>query len=168
MGRRDLETKRDENTLNHFVEKLQLIANTNMVTKEALLQKFVAKYVLKTKMITVAGQMFIKYEKELEISNQMSKGYEKYIGGDNNTKSDTLDKVCGDIVKINCFDRDEVFRNKSINRFAKILKNKKREWQSNKKVLWKKASILFYQFFYTLGINFHSNVIDILLHLLCS
>ena len=85
-------------------------------------------------MITVAGQMFIEYEKELESSNQISKGYEKYIG-DNNTKSDILDKVCGDIVNINCFDRDEVYRNKSINRFIKILKNSKREWQSNQKVL---------------------------------
>ena len=32
-----------------------------MVTKEELLQKFVAKDVIKNKMITVAGQMFSEY-----------------------------------------------------------------------------------------------------------
>ena len=47
-----------------------------MVTKEDLLRKFVAKDVLKNKMITVAVQMFVEYEKELYNSNQIIKGYE--------------------------------------------------------------------------------------------
>ena len=34
-------------------------------------------------MITVAGQMFVEYEKELDKSNQKkTKRYEKYIGDD--------------------------------------------------------------------------------------
>ena len=36
-----------------------------MVTKEELLQNFVTKDVMKYKMITVAGQKFIEYEKEI-------------------------------------------------------------------------------------------------------
>ena len=66
MDKIELEVKRDENTINDFAEKLQLVSNTNMVTKEELLQRFVAKDVIKNKMITVAGQMFIEYEKELD------------------------------------------------------------------------------------------------------
>ena len=50
--------------MNDIAEKLQLVSNTNMVTKEELLQKFVAKDVIKNKMITVAGQMLIEFEKE--------------------------------------------------------------------------------------------------------
>ena len=72
----ELEIKRDENTINDIAEKLELVSNTNMVTKEGLLQKFVAKDVIKKRMITVAGQMFIEYEKELEKSNQIFKRYE--------------------------------------------------------------------------------------------
>ena len=33
-------------------------------------------------MITVAGQIFVEYEKELDKSNQKTKRYEKYIGDD--------------------------------------------------------------------------------------
>ena len=72
----ELEIKRDENTINDIAEKLELVSNTNMVTKEGLLQKFVAKDVIKKRMITVAGQMFIEYEKELDKSNQIFKRYE--------------------------------------------------------------------------------------------
>ena len=53
-----------------------------MVTKEELLHKFVAKDVIKNKMITVAGQMFIEYEKEIYNFNQIIKGYEDYIDDD--------------------------------------------------------------------------------------
>ena len=35
-----------------------------MVTRQELLQKFVAKDVIKNKMINVAGEMFIEYEKQ--------------------------------------------------------------------------------------------------------
>ena len=72
-----------------------------MVTKEELLQKFVAKDVIKNRMITVACQMFIEYEKEF-IKKSIIKGYEVYIG-DNKTKKDILDKVCGDNIKKNLF-----------------------------------------------------------------
>ena len=82
-------------------------------------------------MIAVAGQMFIEYEKELENSNQIIKGYEDYIG-DKKIKKDILDKVCPDNVKYYCFERDEVYKSSSIERFVKILKNKKHELQRNK------------------------------------
>ena len=127
----ELEIKRDENTINDIAQKLELISNTNMVTKEELLQKFVAKDVIKNKMITVAGQMFIEYEKELDNSNQIIKGYEDCIG-DDKIRNDILDKVCGDITKAVCSEKDEVYKNNSINRFIKILNNNKREMLSNK------------------------------------
>ena len=38
-----------------------------MITKEDLLHKFVAKKVIKNKMITVAGLIFIEFEKKLDI-----------------------------------------------------------------------------------------------------
>ena len=123
--------KRDENILNDLSEKLELVSNTNMVTKEELLQKFVPEDVIKNRMITVAGQIFIEYERELDNSNQLIKGYEEYIG-DNKIKNCLLDKVCGDNVKDKCSEKDEVYKNNSINRFIKILNVKKREKLSNK------------------------------------
>ena len=57
-----------------------------MLTKEELLQKFVAKDKIDNKMITVAGQMFIEYEKELDNSNEIIKGYEEYISGNKKEK----------------------------------------------------------------------------------
>ena len=131
MDKIELEIKQDENTINDIAEKLELISNTNMVTKEELLQKFVAKDVIKNKIITVAGQMFIEYEKELDNSNQIIKGYEDYIG-DDKIRKDILDKVCGDNVKEICSEKDEVYKNNSINRFIKISNNNKREMLSNK------------------------------------
>ena len=65
MDKIESEKKRDENTINAIDENLELVSNTNMLTKE-LLRKFVAKGVIKNKMITVVGQMFIEYEKELD------------------------------------------------------------------------------------------------------
>ena len=131
MDKIELEMKRDENTINDFAEKSELVSNTNMVTKDELLQKFVAKDVLKNKMITVAGQMFIKYEKELDNSDEKIKGYEDYIG-DKKIRNDILDKVCGDNVKEVCSEKDEVYKIISIIRFIKILKTNKREMLSNK------------------------------------
>ena len=107
MDKIELEIKQDENTKNDIAEKLELVSNTNMVTKVELLQKFVAKDVIKNKMITVAGQMFIEYEKELDNSNHLIKGYEDYIG-DDKIRNDILDKVCGDNVKEICSEKDEV------------------------------------------------------------
>ena len=37
MDKIELEIKRDESTINDIAEKLELVSNTNMVTKEALL-----------------------------------------------------------------------------------------------------------------------------------
>ena len=131
MAKIESEIKRDENTINDIAENLELVSNANKVTKEQLFQKFVAKDVIRNKMITVAGQMFIEYEKELDKSNQKFKGYEDYIG-DNKFINDTLGKVSGDNVKEICSEKDEVYENISINRYNKILNNKKRELQPNK------------------------------------
>ena len=49
MDKIEQEIKRDENTINDIAEKIELVSNTNMVTKEELLQKFVAKDVKKTR-----------------------------------------------------------------------------------------------------------------------
>ena len=123
--------KQDEDTVIDIAEKLQLVSNTNMITKEELLQKFVARDVIKNKMINVAGQMFIEYEKELDNSNQIIKGYENYIG-DDKIRNDILDKVCGDNTNEICSEKDGVYKNNSFNRFIKILNNNKREMLSNK------------------------------------
>ena len=128
--------RQDEDTVIDVAEKLKLVSNTNMITKEELLQKFIAKDVIKNKIITVAGQMFIEYEKELDNSNQIIKGYEDYIG-DDKVRKDILDKVCSDDIKEDCSDKDEVYKNNSINRFIKILNNNKREMLSNKSIISK-------------------------------
>ena len=47
MHKIEQEIKRDENTINGIAEKLELISNIKMVTKEELLQEFVAKDVKK-------------------------------------------------------------------------------------------------------------------------
>ena len=130
MDKIELEIKQDENTINDIAEKIELISNTIMVTKE-LLQKIVAKDVIKNNMINVAGQTFIEYEKELDNSNQIIKGYEDYIG-DDKIRKDILDKVCGDNVKEICSEKDEVYKNISIKRFIKILNNNKRQMLSSK------------------------------------
>ena len=134
MDKKELEIKQDENTINDIAEKLELVSNTNMVTKEELLQKFVAKDVIKNKMITVAGQMFIEYEKELDYSDKIIKGYEDFIG-DDKIRKNILDKVCGDNVKEICSEKDEVYKNNSISRFIKSLNNNKREMLSKKLLL---------------------------------
>ena len=43
-------------------------------------------------MITVAGQIFFEYEKELGNSNQKIKGYEDFIG-DNMNKKDISERL---------------------------------------------------------------------------
>ena len=131
MDKKEQEIKQDENTINDIAEKLELVSNTNMVTKEELLHKFIAKDVIKNKKVTVAGQMFIEYEKELDNSNQIIKGYEDYTG-DDKIRKDILDKVCCDNLKEIYPEKDEVYKNNSINRFIKILNNNKREMLSNK------------------------------------
>ena len=51
-----------------------------MIRKEKFLHKNVAEDVMENTMITVAGQMFIEYVKELDNLNQVKEGYEDYIG----------------------------------------------------------------------------------------
>ena len=131
MDKIEQEIKQDEDTIIDIAEKLELVSNTNMVTKEELLQKFVAKDVIRNKMINVAGQMFIEYEKELDNSNKVIKGYEDYIG-DDKIRKDILDKVSGYNVKEIYSEKDELYKNNSINRFIKILNNNKLEMLSNK------------------------------------
>ena len=86
MDKIELEIKPDENTISAFAEKVELVSNTKMVTREEFLQKFVAKDVIKNKMITVAGQMFIEYERESDNSDKIINGYEDYIGDKKNPK----------------------------------------------------------------------------------
>ena len=47
MDKIESEIKRDVNTINSIAEKLELVSKTSMVTKEELLQKFVARDVIK-------------------------------------------------------------------------------------------------------------------------
>ena len=94
--------RQDEDTVIDVAERLKLVSNTNMVTKEELLHKFIAKDVIKNKMINVAGQMFIEYEREIDDSNQLIKSYEDYIG-DAKIRNDILEKVCGDNIKRRLF-----------------------------------------------------------------
>ena len=89
-------------------------------------------------MITVAGQILFENETDLDNSNQIIKGYEKYIG-DNEIKNDILDKVCGDNEKDICSEKDEVYKKNSINRFIRNLNDGKRELKSNKYLLWVKS-----------------------------
>ena len=108
MDKIELEIKQDESTINDNAEKLELVSNTNLVTQEEFLQKFVARDVIKNKMITVAGQMFIEYEKQLDNLDKIIKEHENYIG-DDKIRNDILDKVCGDNVKEVCSEKDEVY-----------------------------------------------------------
>ena len=82
-------------------------------------------------MINVAGQMFIEYEKEIDNSNQIIKGYEDYIG-DDKIRKDILDRVCPNDIKEDCSEKDQVYKNNSIKRFIKILNNNKREMLSDR------------------------------------
>ena len=111
MDKIELETKQDENTINDIAEKLGIVSNTKMVTKEELLQNFVAEDARKSKMINVAVQMIIEYEKRLNNSDKIMKGNEDYIG-DNEIRRDKLDKVCGDNVNESCSEKDEVYEKK--------------------------------------------------------
>ena len=101
-----------------------------MVTKEELVHNFVAKDVKRTILITVAGEMFVEYDKEIDNSNQIIKENEDNIG-DNKFKNDNIDKVCANNVKEICSEEDVVYKTNSIDRYPKILNDNKRELQSN-------------------------------------
>ena len=47
MDKIEQEIKQDENTIIDIAQKLELVSNTNTVTKEELLHKFIAKDVIK-------------------------------------------------------------------------------------------------------------------------
>ena len=111
-----------------------------MATEVELLQKFVAKVVIKNKMITVAGQLFIENEKKIDNSNRIFKRHEIHIG-DNKIGNDILRKICGDNVKGICSEKDEIQKNNFINYFLTFQIIKKREMLSNKYLLGKKVSI---------------------------
>ena len=75
LDRKELEIKRDENTINDIAEKLEFISNTNMVT-EWEIYTFLLKMEQKNKTITAAGETVIDYKKELDDANYQIKGYE--------------------------------------------------------------------------------------------
>ena len=78
--------------------------------------------------MTVASQMIIDHEKEIENSTQKITEQENRIGDNKIKKREILDKVCGhELKKDICSEKDEVYKNHSINGFIKILYNKKRE-----------------------------------------
>ena len=59
-------------------------------------------------MITVACQILIDFEKELDIFNQIIKGYEEHFV-DNKTKKDVLNKFFGNNTKENInSEKDEI------------------------------------------------------------
>ena len=94
-------------------------------------------------MITVAGQMFMENEKELDNSNQTIKNFEDY-SSDTKIKKDILDKVRGNHVEEFCSGKNEIYKNNSINGFNKNLIFINCELQSNKNLVWEKVSIKLY------------------------
>ena len=76
----ELQIKLDETTINDVAEKMELVSNTNIVTKEEVLHKLKVKNMIKTKLLHVSGQCFIHYEKELDECSHLIKGCEDYVG----------------------------------------------------------------------------------------
>ena len=68
-----LQMKKDKNLIKDIAEKIELVSNTNTVTREEVLYKLIGKDVIKTKMLDVARQMFIQNEKELDEYSQLKK-----------------------------------------------------------------------------------------------
>ena len=66
MDKIESQIKQVESNVNDNSQKIKIASNTNFLRKEELLQKLIGKDVVKTKMINVAGEMFIQYEKELD------------------------------------------------------------------------------------------------------
>ena len=64
MDKIESEMKRDEKTINDIAEKLELVANTNTVTKVELLQKFAAKDVKKTRRSLFLVKCFMNMRKK--------------------------------------------------------------------------------------------------------
>ena len=130
MDKIESETKRDDNTKNDIAEQLELVSNTNIITKEELLKKFVATCVLKNNLITVASEIFIEYEKNLDKSNQIVKRYEEFFV-DKKFKQDISFKIFWDNAKNTYSEKDVIYKNNSINRFTRVFNNRKSDLQSN-------------------------------------
>ena len=79
--------KKVENTGKIAAEKLAAVSDTNVATKGYLMQKQLGKHVLKTKMLILAGEMFIQYEKEIDQSAEITKYYEE-LNEDDKIKND--------------------------------------------------------------------------------
>ena len=73
-------------------------------------------------MITVAGQRFIEYEKELDNWNQIFKSDEDCFS-DSKVKTGIVDKNSGDKVKDICSEKDEIYKKKL---FQKVCYNFKK------------------------------------------
>ena len=91
MDKVESQRKQDENTIFYVAEKLELVSNTNIVTKEESLNKLIAKEVVKAKMLNMTDDMFIQHEKEIDKYDRTKESYEKIIG-DNEIKNGKLKK----------------------------------------------------------------------------
>ena len=129
MDETELQIKQDETTINDNAEKLRIVSNTHFVTKHQLLQQLFAKEILKTKMLNVAGKMFIQDEKSLNESNRIIRRFKKDIG-DDAVKNDVLNKFLDNNIKeyVNS-EGDETYKTNSINGFIKFLNDNKSEIQ---------------------------------------
>ena len=63
MHKIELLIKHDEKTFNDIAEKIDLASNTNILTKEGILQKLIGKDVVKTKMIKFLDNCLYKMQK---------------------------------------------------------------------------------------------------------
>ena len=59
MDKIELQIKQDESTVYNCGEKLELVANKHIVTKEEVLSQLPAKEVVKSNMMDIAGDMSI-------------------------------------------------------------------------------------------------------------
>ena len=94
----ELQVKQDENTVNNSAEIRKLVNNTNTLTTEEILHQQIAEDVVNSKVLNVADDKFIQFEKEPDESNQIIKCSEKYIG-DDQIKYDLLNNVFESIIK---------------------------------------------------------------------
>ena len=94
----ELQFKQDENTVNNSAEIRKLVSNTNTLTTEEILHQQIAEDVVNSKVLNVADDKFIQFEKEPDESNQIIKCFEKYIG-DDQIKYDLLNNVFESIIK---------------------------------------------------------------------
>ena len=83
MDKIEIQIKQDEKFVNDIAEKLEIVTNTKFVAKEKRNNTDANwKRCSKNQMTITAGQKIIKYEKELDVSNQINKKNENNIGDD--------------------------------------------------------------------------------------